>query len=380
MVLTRREFVQTGVQASVLGFSVWKVPGLAELVADQPMERVAEVPLIWIATGSCTGCSVSLLNSASPCIQEALLGEILPGKHLSLAFHTTMMASAGEQAMGVMRGVVAESRGAFVLLVDGATATAADGFYCSIGETETGEPITGYSLISDLARDAAAVLAVGTCSSFGGIPAAHPNPTACVSVGTILEREGVSTPVVSIPGCPPHPDWIVGTVATVLLGGLEALNLDEHGRPASFFGPLIHDNCTYRGHYDRGEFAEHFGEHGCLLKLGCKGPATYADCPLRKWNNGTNWCIEAGHPCIGCTEPDFPYETSLFEVIAPAELTPPAVYPPASAQSAAKEISPGTAAVVGGAVGAAAVGAAVGAAKLAKSAAGAGAPPEVGED
>lgn len=380
MVLTRREFMQTGVQASVLGFSIWKVPGLAGLVADQPMEPVAEVPLIWIATGSCTGCSVSLLNSASPCIQEALLGEILPGKHLSLAFHTTMMASAGDQAMQAMRGVVAENRGAYVLLVDGATATAADGFYCSIGETETGEPITGYSLIRDLAQDAAAVLAIGTCSSFGGIPAASPNPTGCVSVGALLGREGVSTPVVSIPGCPPHPDWIVGTVATVLLGGLEALNLDEHGRPGAFFGPLIHDNCTYRGHYDRAEFAEHFGDHGCLLKLGCKGPVTSADCPLRKWNNGTSWCIEAGHPCIGCTEPDFPYEASLFEVIAPAELTPPAVYPAASSQSAAKEISPGTAAVVGGAVGAAAVGAAVGAAKLAKSPSGPPVPPEEGED
>ncbi len=279
-----------------------------------------------------------------------------------------------------MRGVVAENRGAFVLLVDGATATAADGFYCSIGETEAGEPITGYSLIRDLAGDAAAVLAIGTCSSFGGIPAASPNPTGCVSVGALLGREGIPTPVVSIPGCPPHPDWIVGTVATVLLGGVEALNLDEHGRPAAFFGPLIHDNCTYRGHYDRGDFAEHFGDHGCLLKLGCKGPVTNADCPLRKWNNGTSWCIEAGHPCIGCTEPDFPYETSLFEVITPAELTPPAVYPPASAQSVAKEISPGTAAVVGGAVGAVAVGAAVGAAKLAKSASGPGVPLEEAED
>jgi len=372
MVLTRREFVQTGVQASVLGFSVWKIPGLAELIAAQPLQRVAEVPLIWIATGSCTGCSVSLLNSASPSIQEALLGEILPGKHLSLGFHTTLMASAGEPAMEAMRRVVAENPGAFFLLVDGATATAADGFYCSIGETPEGIPISGYSLVRDLAGDAAAVLAIGTCSSFGGIPAAHPNPTGCVSVGTLLEREGVSTPVVNIPGCPPHPDWIVGTVATVLLGGVEALNPDEHGRPAAFFGPLIHDNCPYRGHYDRGDFAEVFGEHGCLLKLGCKGPATYADCPLRKWNNGTSWCIEAGHPCIGCTEPDFPYEASLFEVITPADLTPPAVYPPASAQPAAKGISPGTAAVVGGAVGAAAVGAAVGAAKLAKSAA----PPE----
>jgi hydrogenase small subunit len=367
MELTRREFVQAGAQASVLGFSIVKIPGLMGLIEGQEMEQVAEIPLIWLATGSCTGCSVSLLNSASPTIQEALLAQVLPGMHLSLVFHTTVMASAGEQAMRAMEEVAAEHRGSYVLLTDGATATGAGGLYCSVGETSAGEPITGYDHVHDLAQGAAAVLAVGTCSAYGGIPAADPNPTECLSTGELLAREGVTTPVVNIPGCPPHPDWIVGTVAMILLGGVAALELDEHGRPAPFFTPLIHDNCQFRGLYDRGEFAERFGDHGCLLKLGCKGPVAYGDCSIRKWNNGTNWCIEAGHPCIGCTQPEFPYENSMFDVIQPASLAPPAFYPPTSAQGEARPISPGAAAVIGGAVGAAAVGAAVGASKLAKS-------------
>ena len=366
MELTRREFVQAGAHASVLGFTVWSVPGLRHLAAEEEAAVVAEVPLIWMATGSCSGCSVSLLNSASPSIQEALLGEVLPGMHLSLGFHATVMAAAGEPAMQAMEAVASENPGGFVLIVDGATATAEDGLYCCIGERPDGTPITAREHIRDLGSGAAAVLAVGTCSSFGGIPAADPNPTDCVSVSELFRMEGIETPVVNIPGCPPHPDWIVGTVATILLGGVEALDLDEHGRPGAFFTTLIHDNCPFRGHYDRGEFAESFGEHGCLLKLGCKGPSTYADCSIRKWNSGTNWCIEAGHPCVGCTEPDFPYQESMFSVITPADLTPPSVFPAAGSESDATAISPGAAALVGGAVGAAVVGAAVGASKLAR--------------
>jgi hydrogenase small subunit len=366
MELTRREFVQAGAHASVLGFTVWSIPGLRHLAAEEEAAVVAEVPLIWMATGSCSGCSVSLLNTASPCIQEALLGEVLPGMHLSLGFHATVMAAAGEPAMRAMERVATENPGAFVLVVDGSTATAEDGLYCCIGERPDGTPITAREHIREFAAGAAAVLAVGTCSSFGGIPAADPNPTGCVSGGELLQMEGIETPVVNIPGCPPHPDWIVGTVATILLGGVEALELDQHGRPGAFFSTLIHDNCPFRGHYDKGEFAEKYGDHGCLLKLGCKGPAAYGDCSLRQWNSGTNWCIAAGHPCIGCTEPDFPYKESMFSVITPASLTPPSTYPTAREESEATSISPGAAAVVGGAVGAAVVGAAVGASRLAR--------------
>ncbi|MFQ6048669.1 MAG: hydrogenase small subunit [Phycisphaerae bacterium] len=366
MELTRRDFLQTGVGTiSVLGFSLWEVPGLEGVCEAAEARPVAEIPLVWMATGVCSGCSISLLNSASPSIQELLLGQVLPGKHVSVRFHTTIMASAGELAMKSLQKVVHENQGRYLLVVDGATAARHDGLYCAVGEAN-GKPITGYSHVRDLGRKAQATLAVGACAAYGGIPAAKPNPTGCLSVSRLFQREGVRTPVVNIPGCPPHPDWIVGTIAMFLVGGLKALKLDEHARPAPFFSSLIHDNCPFRGHFDRGEFAEHFGQHGCLIKLGCKGPITHADCPHRLWNNGTNWCIGAGHPCIGCCEPQFPFEGSLFHRVEPAELAPPAVLPPASGQAQARPIGTGTAAVAGGVVGAAIVGAAVGAAKLAK--------------
>ncbi|MBN2562139.1 MAG: hydrogenase small subunit [Phycisphaerae bacterium] len=312
MVLTRREFLESGVGAlSVVGFSLFELPGLGQLAAAAEPRKIAEIPVLWVATGSCTGCSVSLLNSASPTIQEALLAEILPGKHLSLGFHTTVMAASGDRAIEALRHVADTHRKGYVLVVDGATATKANGLYCGIGERGH-DVITGYEHVRDLGQHAMAVLAVGACAAFGGIPAADPNPTGAVPVSTLFEKEGITTPCVNIPGCPPHPDWIVGTIATLLMGGLKALKLDAHHRPAAFFSELIHDDCCHRGDFERGRFARRFGETGCLFLLGCKGPVTQADCPVRKFNNGTNWCCEAGHPCIGCCHPEFPFDGSMF--------------------------------------------------------------------
>ena len=348
MTLTRREFLElTGAGTiGVLGFSLLKIPGLTQVAEAAEAEKLAEIPVIWIANGSCTGCSVSLLNSASPSIQQALLDEILPDKHLSLAFHATIMAGQGDQAIEHMHEVARQNKGAYVLVVDGGTAIKEDGLYCAIGEID-GKPITGYEHVRDLGRDAAAVLATGSCAAFGGIPAAPPNPTGCLPVSKVFKREGITTPVVNIPGCPPHPDWIVGSIAAYLLGGPAALKLDDLGRPGLFFSGLIHDNCPYRGHFDRGEFAEHYGEHGCLVKLGCKGPITKADCPIRKFNKGTSWCVEAGHPCIGCCQPEFPFEKSMFTPVEPSKMQFPGYYPAANGHDNAAQAGNGTYTAIG---------------------------------
>jgi len=327
MNVTRREFLEAGLGSiSVLGFSLWEIPELVQNCAAQQPERVAEIPLIWMATGSCTGCSVSLLNSAAPSVRFVLVGNMLPDKRLTLAFHTTLMASSGDLSMQALEKVVQEHTGNYILVVDGAMATRAGGMYCAIGERD-GKPVTGYDHVRDLGRSALAAVAVGTCAAYGGIPAAQPDPTGCISLGELFKRERIQTPVINLPGCPPHPDWIVGALTSVLLGGPGSLQLDPYGRPAAFYSRLIHDHCPYRGYYERGEFAQRFGEHGCLVKLGCKGPVTHADCPIRRWNNGTSWCVQAGHPCIGCTEPGFPYEKSLFQAVSPAQLTFPGTYP-----------------------------------------------------
>lgn len=336
MTLSRRQFLEAGLGTiSVVGFSLVRIPGLASASRRAEAETVAEIPVLWLATGACSGCSVALLNSASPTIQELLLAPVLPGQHLSLRFHSTLMAASGQEAEEALDRVAREHPGGFVLVVDGATASGEGALHCRMGEVE-GRAVTGYERVRDLGREALAVLATGACASFGGIPGALPNPTAARSVAAVFEGEGIATPVVNLPGCPPHPDWIVGTIATLLLGGVEALRLDEQSRPAPFFSRTIHDSCPYRGRFERGEFAERFGEHGCLLKLGCKGPITLGDCPLRKFNNGTSWCCEVGHPCIGCCHPDFPFEKSLFSPVEPDSLDFPALYPPTHRQEARK--------------------------------------------
>jgi hydrogenase small subunit len=273
---------------------------------------VKELPVVYLQTAACSGCAVSLLNTASPTIKNVLIDQIAPGVHINLRFHPVVMAAAGDMALQVLEGTASEKKGEYVLVVDGAVPTAADGVYGAVGE-RGGKPVTMLKRVTELAKDALAVIGLGTCASFGGIPASPPNPTGCKPVREVLKAAGIDKPLINIPGCPPHPDWFVGTVAGVILGGLpKAEDLDDFLRPKAFYGKLIHENCPRRASFDEGKFAKKFGDEGCLYELGCKGPITYADCPLRKWNSGTNWVIGAGAPCNGCTQPEFPDQTAPF--------------------------------------------------------------------
>lgn len=273
---------------------------------------VKELPVVYLQTAACSGCAVTMLNSASPTIKNVLIDQIAPGVHINLRFHPVIMAAAGEMAIEAMEDTAKEKKGEYVLVVDGAVPTAADAVYGAVGERK-GKPVTMLERVTELASDSLAVIAIGTCASFGGIPAAKPNPTQCKPVSKVLAEKGIKKPVINIPGCPPHPDWFVGTVAGIILNGLpSAEDLDDLGRPKAFYGKLIHENCPRRAYFDEGKFAKKFGDEGCLYELGCKGPITYSDCPLRKWNNGTNWVIGAGAPCNGCTQPEFPDQTAPF--------------------------------------------------------------------
>lgn len=267
---------------------------------------VQEIPVVWLAASSCTGCSISLLNSASPSIKNLLVDEVIPGVHINLRFHQTVMAGNGEQAIQVLEDTAREKKGEYVLAVDGSIPRGDTAGYCVMGERGD-KPVTMEDRLEELAKDALAILAVGTCASFGGIPAAEPNPSNAQPVRKLLEDKGIDKPLINIPGCPPHPDWIVGTIASILLNGLpKAEDLDDNLRPLAFYGKLIHENCPRRAYFDEGKFAKKPGDEGCLYELGCKGPITYADCSLRRWNDGTNWVIGAGSPCLGCTQPEFP--------------------------------------------------------------------------
>jgi len=151
-----------------------------------------------------------------------------------------------------------------------------------------------------MGENSKAVVSVGTCASWGGIPAAPPNPTGAVPVSEVVNNK----PLINIPGCPAHPDWIVGTLINVLKYGIP--ELDKLNRPVMFFEKLIHDNCELRGYFEEGKMAQDFGEEGCLFDLGCKGYDAHCDVSIRGWNSGVNWCNRAGGPCTACTEPSYP--------------------------------------------------------------------------
>jgi len=176
--------------------------------------------------------------------------------------------------------------------------TAFEGHACTLW-TEAGREATAREGVLSLGSRAKAVLCIGTCASFGGIPSGNPNPTGVMSVGQLTGRS-----TINIPGCPTHPDWIVWVIAQLLAGIMPVL--DAQGRPADLLaggGKKVHDRCPRKGTKE----AKSFGLDGlCLKELGCKGPRTYADCPEREWNNGTNWCIGANAICLGCTEKGFP--------------------------------------------------------------------------
>jgi hydrogenase small subunit len=321
MSISRRKFLQVSAgTAALLGADLFGNPLLRQAFA----QAVQETPIIWLAAGACSGCSVSLLNSGAPRIQDILLGEVLPGHHTELAFHQTVMAAAGDLAMEAM--YAAEEK-PFLLVVEGSVQTADNGRHCEVGEKD-GHGITGLEHVLRLGKKAKAVLAVGSCASFGGVPAANMNPSGAKGVQAVFREHGITTPVVNLPGCAIHPDWFVSTVATVLLGGPEAVKVDEFGRPLAVYGKLIHDNCPLRGQFDAGRFAQKFGEAGCLYKLGCKGPVARANCPEKKFNGGMSWCIENGHPCNGCVEPEYPYAQSMWGIVPLQQVTPPASYPP----------------------------------------------------
>jgi len=255
---------------------------------------------------ACSGCSVSVINTIHPSIKNVILDQILPGRQLYLDYHSTLMAATGRLSTDAAFETAEKNRGKYIFILEGAIPTHADGIYGTLGRDGDAE-LTMLEWVRRLAPNAQAILAVGTCAAYGGVAAARPNPSGSKGIGEVLHDLDCSTPVINIPGCPCHPDWFIGTVARVLLYGLPAAKeIDEFGRLKSYFGKTVHNRCINRDYMDEGVFATNFGEQGCLLELGCKGPFTYADCPLRQWNSGVSFCLNCNAPCIGCTEPGFP--------------------------------------------------------------------------
>jgi [NiFe] hydrogenase small subunit len=287
--VSRRDFMKyCGMLTATLGLSSSFIPKVAEVFAA-PKQRP---PVIWLHFAECTGCSEGVLRSMYPWIDELVL------ETLSIEYHETIMAAAGQQAEDTLHAALKKHSGKFICVVEGAVATKYDGAYGKIGGR------TFLEIANEVCKKALATICIGSCSSFGGVQAAKPNPGGYKGVGDAI---GIKT--VNIPGCPPNPINFVGTVVNyLLLGKLPAT--DDLGRPLFAYGTTIHDQCPRRSHYENGEFVTQFGSEEaakgyCLYEMGCKGPDTYNNCPTAKFNDGTSWPVEAGHPCIGCSEPNF---------------------------------------------------------------------------
>ncbi|MEM4246004.1 MAG: hydrogenase small subunit, partial [Candidatus Bathyarchaeia archaeon] len=258
------------------------------------------------------GCSISLLNTVYPDVID-LLGGALPEVKIDLLYHATLMPSFGDDAISRIN----PPKKGFVLAVEGGVPTRDGGVYCTQGEVG-GRPVPVKEWVEKLSEEALAVVAIGDCATHGGIPASAPNPSSVVGVLKLLGdgyTSQLGLPVINVTGCPPHPDWMVGALASAVLaagGLLPPPKLDAQNRPLEFFQRRVHDDCPRRGYYDTGVFAKKHGDKECLFKLGCKGPITYADCNSRKWNNGLTSCVISGCFCIGCTEPGFPEQMQPF--------------------------------------------------------------------
>lgn len=320
--VTRRQFLKhAGATAALLGLSEAMIPQIARALEAMVQGKP---PIIWIQGQSCSGCSVSLLNSNYPMIAEVVLDK------LSIRYHPTIMASAGYKAIEAIEDSKKENKGKYVLVVEGPVPKNEGGEYCTFGLGNGKKELMGNTVPDDkpiiewmheLVPDAAAVMAVGNCASFGGIPAANASVTGATAVKDIVSEIDKKKPVVNVGGCPAHPDWTIGSALEALLAisGQGKLDLDSYNRSRTFFGKLIHENCERRAAFDAGLFLEDWNNQNpdlklCLFKMGCKGPVTYADCPTRRWNSQVNWCVGANAPCHGCAEPTFYKDLSpLYE-------------------------------------------------------------------
>ena len=286
--VSRRSFMKfCATTASMMALPPSMIPVIA-----QALEKARRPSVIWLSFQECTGCTESLTRAHTSTIESLIFDAI------SLDYHHTLQAAAGHAAEAAREAAMEENFGNYLLVVDGSIPLDNPGFSTIAG-------ISNLDMLTETAKGAAAIIAVGTCATYGGIPHANPNPTGAVSVKDIITDK----PIINVPGCPPIPVVITGVLAHYLTFGTSP-ELDHIGRPNAFYGQSIHDRCYRRPFYDKGQFAETFDDEGarkgwCLYKLGCKGPTTYNACATIKWNNGTSFPIEAGHPCIGCSEPDF---------------------------------------------------------------------------
>ena len=336
--VSRREFLKfcTGI-AATMGLSTHHALVMAETVLDKKKRP----PVIWLHGQECTGPSESLLRSEHPTLERLILDMI------SLDYHQTLDCGAGHQVEAAKEASIEANKGKYLLVVEGSIPTKDGGIYCKIANK------TMLQHTQEAAEHAAAIVAFGSCASWGGVQSAGINPTEARGAHEVLPGKTV----VNIPGCPPNPYNFLATVLHFVTFG-ELPELDSQNRPKFAYGRLIHENCYRRPHFDAGRFAEEFGDQGhqqgyCLYKLGCKGPMTHANCPVIEFNDigGGTWPIGIGHPCFGCVEKEVGFTRGLFQLSDVNTHTPPNEFPLIDQREGGGGLSAGAAGLTGAAIG-----------------------------
>lgn len=320
MTVSRRSFLEyCGLSAAFLGIGS-KLGLLQEVLAAPTAPSV-----IWLHGSSCTGCSVSFLNRISASA-PATVADVLTGA-VNLVFHATLMTPAGDAAVSELKRVY--DSGNYVLVLEGGVPTAFQGGPCIVYSLN-GQETTYMQAVQEMSERALAIVCVGTCASFGGIPAAGSNPTGVMGVSQLTGRT-----TINISGCPANPDWAVWAIVQLLTG--TPVDLDEDGRPTALYAKrlsgadapaFVHDKCPRNNLVNSEVPAEATSftacDGRCLIQLGCRGPFTKARCdgcwntlatdpadpPDDRWRN--NWCIGVNAPCHGCVEKTFPGPQSFF--------------------------------------------------------------------
>ncbi|MDP9311823.1 MAG: hydrogenase expression protein HypE [Chloroflexota bacterium] len=299
---------------------------LKTAVNERPGALLGPVKVVhafWLAGMSCDGCSVAVTGATAPSVEDLLIGR-LPGVPRVVLHHPVLSIESGDAFMRNYE-LAAEGKlnAPYVIIFEGSIpnerlAEERGGYWCAMGSETVPKPIPTTEWLSRMAPGAAAVIAIGTCATWGGIPAAYGNPTDSMSVMDFLSQQYLSAlglPVINVPGCSPIGDNFTETVSAILLflNGLGPLpEFDELGRPAWLFSQTVHQRCVRAGFYEEGTFAEQYGDKECLVEIGCWGPVVQCNITSRGAINHVGGCMNTGGVCIGCTMPGFPDRFAPF--------------------------------------------------------------------
>jgi hydrogenase small subunit len=294
---------------------------MTEKPTDSPESNEA-VHVVWLTAGlSCDGDTIAMTGASLPSIEE-LVGGSVPGVPRVVLHNPVLAYENGDAFVQSMRDAAEGKLDPFILVVEGSIPNEknkSEGYWAAVGtDRATGQPILTTTWIDRLAPKAWAVLAAGTCATYGGIHAMEGNPTGCMGLPDYLGWTWTSKsglPVVCLPGCPVQPDNFMETLTyllTQLVGQAPPIPLDSALRPRWLFSATVHEGCDRGGYYEQADFAEDYASSRCLVKVGCWGPVVQCNVPKRGWMGGIGGCPNVGGVCIGCTMPGFPDKFMCF--------------------------------------------------------------------